>query len=103
MYLILHINKGGKPILNFFDFSFSFFFYISFQINISILQTDFMVLNATFNNITNTHRQWTKVFKCFQFSLYIPYKTTIFQKMILSKTTLNLYLKYIASVLTHKS
>jgi hypothetical protein len=41
MYLILHINKGGKPILNFLDFSFSFFFYISFQINIFILQTDF--------------------------------------------------------------
>ena len=29
------------------------------------------------------YRQCTKVFACFQFSLYISYKTTIFQKLIL--------------------
>jgi len=29
------------------------------------------------------YRQWTKVFAHFQFTLYISYKTTIFQKLIL--------------------
>jgi hypothetical protein len=28
-----------------------------------------------------TNRQWTKVFACFQFSIYIPYKTTIFRSL----------------------
>ena len=29
------------------------------------------------------YRQWTKVFACFQFSIYISYKTTICQMLIL--------------------
>ena len=33
--------------------------------------------------ITRSYRQWTQVFARFQFSLYISYKTTIFQKLIL--------------------
>ena len=36
------------------------------------------------------YRQWTKVFACFQFSLYISYKTTIFQKLILKSISISI-------------
>jgi hypothetical protein len=33
--------------------------------------------------ITRSYRQWTQVFARFQFTLYISYKTTVFQNIIL--------------------
>jgi hypothetical protein len=54
---------------------------ISFEIQ--CFDSTFVDKFSVKSNVMNTYRQWTKVFARFQFTLYISYKTTVFQSIIL--------------------